>query len=93
MKPSDKARERMIEAARPYIRSDRTDPFTAARVMAHIDNGVATISRPENRDYDIQSGSPGFYTATQHREARKMRGSDGSMQTYDVPVYRAVARP
>jgi hypothetical protein len=87
-----KQRARMIQAAQVYARADRTDPFSMMRMMTHIDNGVASIHAPANRDYDIAAG-PGFYNAEMHREARKIVGSDGKEQTFDVPVYRNVSRP
>lgn len=85
-------RARMIQAAKVFAAADRTDPFSMARMVTHIDNGVASIHAPANRDYDIAAG-PGFYNAEMHREARKVTGSDGKEMTFDVPVYRNVVRP
>lgn len=87
-----RARARMIQGARVYAAADRTDPFAMARMVTHIDNGVAGLHRGLNKDYDIAPG-PAFYNAEMHREARKIVGSDGQEQVFDVPVYRNVVRP
>lgn len=87
-----RARARMIEGAKKYALADRTDPFAMDRMVAHIDNGVASVHRPANEEYDLASG-PAFYSADTYREAHKIVGSDGSEQTYDLMVFRNVVRP
>jgi hypothetical protein len=92
MTPGTIARSRMISEARVYAAFDRTDPFALRRAVTHIDNGVAQVHRGMNNEWSIDAG-PAFYSAEMHREARKIVGFDGKVQTYDVHVYRNVRRP
>ena len=87
-----RARARMIEGAKKYALADRTDPFAMARMVTHIDNGVAAVHRGPNAEYDLAAG-PAFYNAEVYREPRKIVGSDGKEQVFDVMVFRNVVRP
>jgi hypothetical protein len=88
-------RLRMTTAARHYAAADRTDPFAYRRAVAHIANGVASISRPRSeRDsgYDLDSG-PAFYSAEPQREMRKGIGYGGEEIEYAVTTYKNVVKP
>jgi hypothetical protein len=87
-----KQRERMLEAAKRYAASDRSDPFAMARVIAHLKNGIASYSRPGNSEYSITSGSPAFYDADVGSETRRYV-HDGREVVYAVPTYSNLARP
>lgn len=88
------ARERatMIQGAKNYAGADRTDPFAFSRAMSHINNGVASFRRPENRELSVEQGDA-FYQATPYREGRTMIGSNGQPQEYSVVRYMNVQRP
>jgi hypothetical protein len=87
-----KSRARMIDGARKYALADRTNPFAFRQMMTHIDNGVASVHRGLNKDYELAAG-PAFYSAETLREARKIIGSDGQEQIYDIMTFRNVVRP
>lgn len=87
-----RTRARMIDGAKKYALADRTDPFAFRRMVTHIDNGVASVHRGLNKDYDLAAG-PAFYNAETYREPRKIVGSDGQEQVFDIMVFRNVVRP
>jgi hypothetical protein len=92
MTPQEQAKGNMLRAAQVYARFDRTDPFALRRAVTHIEIGLASVHRGPNNEWSVDAG-PAFYDAEQHREARKIVGHDGTVQTYDIPVYRNVRRP
>lgn len=85
------SRARMIDGARIYAKSDRTDPFAMARMVTHIDNGVASVHRPANADYELSPG-PAYYNAEMHREQHQLKQGD-EVISVDRVVYRNVTRP
>jgi hypothetical protein len=88
-----RSRARMLDAARLYAKADRTDPFAMMRMVTHIDNGVASVHRSANAEYELSPG-PAFYNAEQHREQYQVfqHGSTTPV-TVDRVVYRNVVRP
>lgn len=89
-------RGRVEEALRRYAAADRTDPFTYARGIAHINAGVVSVSRPAStRDsgYDIPAGTRSLYEAEGFREGRSFKRNTGEVVKYDVQAYRAMVRP
>lgn len=71
---------RMLEGARNYAAGEKSDPFTLARAMAHIANGVADVS---------QNGDDRFYKADPAQEQRYLPNGE----QYSVTVYRNMQRP
>jgi hypothetical protein len=87
------ARHRMIEAAKRYAASDRTDPFAFRRAVAHIDNGLCTVIRGErNKDFDLVPAVTSFYDAQESREIVKVNAGEREVEAERV-VYRSVVRP
>lgn len=87
-----KHRVRMIGGALRYAAADRTDPFAFRRAMAHIDNGVASMGRPENKEYAIAAGSRAMYDAAMVMEPRSYV-RDGETINYDVVRWQNMKRP
>lgn len=92
MTATDFARSRMVEAARRHAAADRTDPFTYLRALTHIENGVASINRGPNQEYDTPSG-PAFYDAEPSKELRKVTGYAGREMVAEIMTFRNVVRP
>ncbi len=69
-------------AARRFVASDKSDPFTAARVASHMRSGIAGY----RQDSDAE---PAFYTATAVSEMRELPNGT----KYPVTAYRNVQRP
>lgn len=94
LRARERARIRMTAAARRYVMADRTDPFTAARVAAHIASGVATVFREESRDsgFKVDAGAA-YYDATPYRETQEIQGYDGRMIKHHVVRYMNMVRP
>lgn len=89
----ERTKRRMRDGAKLYAASDRSDPFAYARALTHIENGVASPSRPGNQEYAIPQGVPAYYSAESHLEERKIVAGNGRDVTAHVVVYRNVQRP
>ena len=90
-------------AAANYVAADRSDPFTAARVRTHMQNGVCGFrstmgvqpmpwisdSNPRKMGTIRQQGEDAFYSAVSSPEGRAL--PDG--RTYHTTVYRSMVRP
>lgn len=87
-----RAQQRMMQAAERYIAADRTDPFTRARTRTHIQNGVASIHRGDNRDYELSPG-PAFYSADSQMVDRKIDMGSGRVSVVPTIMYTNVVRP
>lgn len=106
-KTSDNQRATMLQAAERYAASDRSDPFTRNRVLAHIKNGVASPMRGSrvaaddkwNYQDNGKAMTPAnaeldaYYDAEQYSEERSYMKSDGTEVRYTVPAYRNIVRP
>lgn len=86
-----KERSLMRRAAEDYIAADRTDPFARARIMTHIDNGVASPRREANQDLEVSAGRA-FYCASRTMTMRKV-AVRGEIVDVPTPVYTNVMRP
>ena len=75
--------ERMIEAAKRYAAADKSDPFTFARCMAHIRQGLCSICVGESN-----AGCDGHYDAEVGVETRVT--ADGN--EYPAVAYRNILR-
>lgn len=75
---------RMDEAAKNYIRADKSDPFTAARIATHQRLG---ISEPTS-----ESGQPSYYSAEVSQETREYIVNN-EKKTYSVTSYKNMVRP
>jgi hypothetical protein len=69
-----------MEAAKRYALADRTDPWTLARIEAHMRNGICGFT---------DNGLDAFYSADSYVEERvTVTGT-----TFPVTVYRNIVRP
>jgi hypothetical protein len=75
--------ERMIDAAKRYADADKSDPFTFARCMTHIRQGLCTICEGESN-----AGCDGHYDAEAGVETHVT--ADGN--EYLAVVYRNISR-
>lgn len=73
-------RRRMLEGARNYAASEKSDPFAYERALTHIVTGVAGLD---------SQGRDAFYQATPYQEERVT--ADGT--PYMVTVYKNIERP
>lgn len=87
-----KAKRRMLDGARRYAQSDKSDPFAYARCVAHINNGVASVSRPANKEYEIPGGVAAYYDADAKIETRKIV-ANGEEIVWDAIVFTNAVRP
>lgn len=81
-------RDKAITSARNYAAADRTDPFTFARCMTHINNGIVG-HRPD------KDGHMAMYSADEFWETRHLENgyfSDGSRE-YQVRGWKNISRP
>ena len=78
-------REALVKGALDYAASDKSDPFAAARCMAHINSGIASIFTERQGNIVLESG----YAAELYQETRQL--PDGTK--YHVPAYKNVKRP
>lgn len=70
----------MVDGAKRYAASDRSDPFTFRRAMSHISNGLASkgiaelpydaIEYAEERSYTL-NGATVVYTVPAHKSAKR----------------------
>ena len=79
---------RQIAGARRFASYDRSDPFTLARCMAHIRQGLCDpVWDPSNRELrDI------YYEADPTTEAR-FYVMDGRRVDFTIPTFKNVRRP
>ena len=71
---------RMIEGARAYAESDRSDPFAFDRAMCHTANGIASLGT---------KGDDACYKADRYEEGMSLpNGTE-----YKVTRYKNVQRP
>lgn len=91
--PEELQRQRLIDGARRYAAFDRSDPFTMARVMSHIKNGICA-NRVQLFREDRHAGDPGGYDAkaTPVKRTTAGRFSDGSNE-YLTTGYGSISRP
>lgn len=75
---------RMYEGAEVYARADKSDPFAYRRAIAHIKNGVASVSNDK--------GHAAYYDAEQVVENREYT-HEGRVVKYTVPAYINMVRP
>lgn len=80
-----KARERAIEGAKNYTKMDRSDPFTLARCLTHVNMGICR-SRPDGDKLDC------CYAAEEYQEERSFV-VDGRTVSFTVPAYKNLVRP
>ena len=97
-KVQDNERDRMIAGAVRYAQADRSDPFTFARAMAQIKNGICGHrSEPCTMYGRLHSPAigPAYFNADSKRESRKIDDhifSDGT-DTFFITTYRNLVRP
>jgi len=97
-KVQDNERQRMIDGAVRYAQADRSDPFTLARAIAQIDNGICSHRSEQCVMYGktlAPPTGPAFFNADTHREARHIDGhafEDGTYK-YFITTYRNMVRP
>jgi hypothetical protein len=88
-----KRRNAQIEAAKRYAASDKSDPFTLNRALAHIRNGIVGFQVDKNGKPTEQRA---WYDAEKHQETRKLpEGSTFSDGTNEwvVDAYKNVQHP
>jgi hypothetical protein len=83
---ADKQRQRMIEGAKRYAASDRSDPFTFSRAMTHINNGLCAVRHTKDGPVECH------YDATAQAEGREY-SFNGSTVKYQGTVYKDLVRP
>ena len=76
-------RARQVNGVRRYAAADRSDPFSFARGMAHLNAGLCASKT---------DGSPGGYDAEEYQEPRFYE-MDGERVDYTVSAFRNVKRP
>lgn len=69
-----------MDAAKRYACADRTDPWTFARIEAHMRNGICGFT---------EKGLDAFYSADEYVEDRVTVTG----QSFPVTVYRNIVRP
>jgi hypothetical protein len=74
----------MLEGAKRYAASDRSDPWTYARCVAHIKSGVASIYNAHEQK--------GYYDADPYQAKREYSTENGVIEYYVVD-HRNVVRP
>lgn len=75
---------RMYEGAANYAAADRSDPFAHVRAIAHIKNGVASVTNDK--------GHASYYDAEKTVEHREYV-TEGHVVKYTVPSYINMVRP
>lgn len=80
-------RERLIEGAKRYAASDRSDPFTLDRCMAHIRQGLCKAVDPFRQEkdengnkIDVKTGLPWFWREPVFKEVER-RGKKVMVET------------
>lgn len=76
--------ERVMAGAERYAAADRSDPFTAGRVMAHLKSGVAVGYDKENKQFY-------GYDAEHAQERRSYEDAAGTHE-FTVPAYINIKR-
>jgi hypothetical protein len=74
----------MLEGAKKYAASDRSDPWTYARCVAHINSGVASIVNSHEQK--------GYYDADPYQTKREYLTEHGAIEYYVID-HRNVVRP
>ena len=72
--------KRMLQGAKNYAASDRSDPFAFARALAHIENGICGI---------LQDGSDAFYSADQ----TSVQMATATGEEYTAIAWKNLRRP
>ena len=75
----------MIEAAKRYAASEKSDPFAYSRALTHLQSGVATFGN--------NNGAKGYYDAEMYMEPRAIQMPNGQTLEWQAEVYRNVVRP
>ena len=78
-----KFRERAIAGINRYAASDKSDPFTRARAITHLNAGIVAYAA---------DGKECLYNADEYQEPRSYE-IDGRLVEYTVPAFRNVQRP
>lgn len=81
-----KQRANMVAGAHLYALADRSDPFTFARCMTHINNRVCT---PE---VTAKDGKQDIYMAEGFNETRSYE-HQGKKVEFSVRAYKNIRRP
>lgn len=92
--------ERLVEGARRYAASDRSDPFTLDRCFGHIRQGICKAIDPFRQEVDkdghllyIKTGLPWHWTEITVETGRHSNhrtefiGNAGALGHYDAEAY------
>ena len=74
-------RSRLTQGAINYALADSSDPFTFARAMTHVGNGIASLGSKD--------GDDNCYSAEPAKEKRELPNGE----QYEVTIYRTMRRP
>jgi len=80
-----KLNSRMLDGARRYAAHDRSDPFSAARMVAHMKCGIASVSNAEHGKHAYYDAEPVLETRSYVQDGREVK--------FTVTRYQNVVRP
>jgi len=75
----------MLDGARRYAAHDRSDPFSAARMVAHMKCGIASISNAEHGKHAYYDAEPVFEQCSYLQDGREVK--------FTVTRHQNVVRP